>query len=77
MKITFNGTAFEEIEYIINGETLDGLLIHDEGDVNNDGDMIVGNGCELPETSEDAEIILESETGLTAFHKENGVYVID
>jgi hypothetical protein len=75
--ITFNGTTFTAITYIMDGEEMDGLLIHDEADANADGDMIVGNGCELPETAEDAEIILHNETGLTAFHADGGKYIID
>ncbi len=74
--ITFGGTTFTAITYILDGEEMDGLLIHDEADANADGDMIVGN-CELPETAEDAEIILANETGLTAFHVEGDKYVID
>lgn len=75
--VTFNGTTFTEITYILDGEVLDGLLIHDEADINRDGDMIVGNGCELPETEDDAALIISNETGLTAFHVEAGVYIID
>lgn len=74
--ITFNGTTFTAISYVVDGEELDGLLIHDVGDANRDGDMIVG-GCELPETAEDAENILLGETGLTAFHVDGGRYIID
>lgn len=73
--ITLNGTTFTAITYILDGEEMDGLLIHDEADANADGDMIVG--CELPETAEDAEIILSNETGLTAFHVDGGRYIID
>lgn len=72
--ITFNGTTFTAITYIMDGEEMDGLLIHDETDTNADGDMIIG--CELPETAEDAEIILSNETGLTAFHADGGRYII-
>lgn len=75
--ITFNGTTFTAITYIMDREEMDGLLIHDEADANADGDMIVGNGCELPETAEDAEIILSNEIGLTAFHVDGGRYIID
>lgn len=75
--ITFNGTTFTAITYILDGEELPGLLIHDVHDTYSDGDMIVGNGCELPETAEDAEIILSNETGLTAFHVDGGRYIID
>lgn len=75
--ITFNGTQFTEIDYIFDGEEMPGLLIHDEADTNRDGDMIVGNGCELPVTEEDAATILTTETGLTAFHLEDDKYIID
>lgn len=75
--VTFNGTTFTPITYIYDGEEIDGLLIHDENDIYSDGDMIVGNGCELPETEEDAALIISNETGLTAFHVEDGVYIID
>lgn len=73
--ITINGTTFTEITYLLDGEELDGILIHDEADTNRDGGMIVG--CELPENAEDAEIILTNETGLTAFHFDCSLYIID
>lgn len=78
MKTTYNGVEFTEIEYIFPGETetQDGLLIHDLNDEFHDGDMIVGHGCTLPESAEDAAMILESETG-SCFHVENGVYIIE
>lgn len=76
-RITINGTQFTEITYIYDGEELPGLLIHDEADINRDGDMIVGNGCELPETEEDAAYILADETGLSAFHIKGDRYIID
>lgn len=75
--ITINGTQFTEITYIYDGEEMPGLLIHDEADINRDGDMIVGNGCELPEAEEDAAYILANEVGLTAFHIEGDRYIID
>lgn len=53
------------------------MLIHDESDINRDGDMIIGNGCEMPESAEDAEILLANETGLTEFHFDGGLYIID
>lgn len=76
-EITINGTTFTAITYRMEGENLEGLLIHDESDINRDGDMIIGNGCEMPESAEDAEIILANETGLTEFHFDDGLYIID
>jgi hypothetical protein len=76
-EIAINGTTFTAITYRMDGEDMEGLLIHDESDTYHDGDMIVGNGCEMPESAEDAEIILTTETGLTAFHFEDGKYIID
>lgn len=77
MKRTFNGTTFEEITYIYDGEELEGLLIHDEADENHDGDAIIGNGCELPETEEEAATILANEYGETCYRYEGGKYVIE
>ena len=74
--ITFNGTTFSEVIYILDGEEMPGLLIHDVHDTYSDGDMIVENVCGLPETADDAEVIL-SESGLTAFHVEGDKYIID
>lgn len=76
---TINGTTFTEIIYRMHDEEVEqyGLLIHDENDTFHDGDMIIGNGCELPETEEDAEIILTNEAGSYAFHIEDGLYIID
>ena len=76
---TINGTTFTEITYRMHDEEVEqyGLLIHDENDTFHDGDMIIGNGGEIPETEEDAEIILTNETGSYAFHIEDGLYIID
>lgn len=73
--ININNTTFTEITYRMEGEDLEGLLIHDENDTFHDGDMIVG--CELPETVEEAEIILANETGISTFHIEDGMYIIE
>jgi len=75
--ITINGTRFTEIDYILDGEEMPGILIHDEHDTNSDGDMIVGNGCELPDNEEEAAVILTNETGISAFHMEGGRYIVD
>jgi len=77
MKSIINGTEYTEITYIYDGEEQDGLLIHDLDDTCCDGDMIVGNNCELPETEDDAAAILGNETGLTAFHIDGDKYIID
>lgn len=72
-----NNTEWTEIEAVIDGEEIPALLIHDLTDVNRDGDMIVANGCEIPENEEEADAILTNETGLTAFRIEDGKYYID
>jgi len=62
MKTTFNGTEFTEITAIIDGERIDGLMIHDLGDTNHDGDAVCTNAVSLPENEEDAIELLASET---------------
>lgn len=60
MKKTFtiNGhdVTFTEIRFIYCDETTvqNGLLIHDETDEYHDGDCIIGNMCEMPETADEA-----------------------
>lgn len=71
--ITINGTTFIEIT-TSEGE---GILIHDETDINQDGDAITANTCWLPETEEDARIILNNESWATSFHVKNGIYYFD
>lgn len=75
--IIINNTEFTEIEYIYDGETYEGLYVHDLNDINHDGDAIYGNGVELPATEEDANFIIRNEFGNTCFHEENGIYYID
>ncbi len=75
--VVINGVEFTEITYRYDGDNLRGLLVHDIRDVNRDGDMIVGNGCVLPETEREADFILTNEAGETAFHMDGDVYVID
>ncbi len=78
MKSTIiNGTEFTEITYRYEGEEMPGLLIHDLNDANRDGDMIIGNGCTLPENETEAETILANETGETCFHLDGDVYVVE
>lgn len=71
--ITFNGTTFTEITTSA-GE---GILIQDAADVNHDGDAITAGTCWLPETEEDAQIMLNNETWSSCFHEENGIYCFD
>lgn len=73
MSITINGTTFSEIT------TSDGagILMHDEADINRDGDQITVNTCWLPENAEDAEIMIQNEPWTSYFHEENGVYYFD
>lgn len=77
MKRTFNGIEFTEIEYSYNGETLNGLLVHDLNDTNRDGDGIMGNGVDLPETAEEAQALIETEFIETSFRQRaDGIYAI-
>lgn len=71
--ITINGTTFSEIT-TSEGE---GILIHDESDINRDGDAITAGTCWLPENEEESQIILTSEPWTTDFHVENGIYCFD
>ena len=73
MSITINGTTFTEIT-TSEGE---GILIHDEADENRDGDAITANACLLPETEEDAQIMLNNEPWSTSFHERDGIYYFD
>lgn len=73
MSITINGTTFTEITTSEGA----GILIHDETDINRDGDAITANTCWLPETEEDAKIMLTNEPWSTSFHQENGIYYFD
>ena len=77
--MVFNGVEFTEIEYIFQDDTeiQQGILIHDLRDENRDGDMIIGNGAEMPTTEEEAKMLLENETGSTQFHEVNGIYFIE
>ena len=76
--IIINNTEYTEIEYVWGAEPeiQQGILVHDLKDEFRDGDMIIGNGAELPETEEDAAILLENETGSTQFHEVNGLYFV-
>lgn len=76
--IIINSTEYTEIEYIYgeDTETQYGLLVHDLKDENRDGDMIFGDGAKLPETEEDAAILLMNETGSSIDRVENGIYYI-
>ncbi len=79
MKRTFNGIEFTEIEYIYGDESekQSGLFIHEISDVNGDGDGIIGNGAELPESAEDAKILINGEYIESSFTiDENGIYHI-
>lgn len=77
MTKTINNTEFTEIRYYFNGEILNGLLIHDLNDTNRDGDGIMGNGVDLPETAEDAEAMIETEAIETNFMQyDDGIYII-
>ena len=71
--ITINGITFIEIT-TSEGE---GILVHDETDINRDGDAITANTCWLPETEEDDRIILNNEPWVTSFHVKNGIYFFD
>ena len=71
--ITIHGITFIEIT-TSEGE---GILVHDETDINRDGDAITANTCWLPETEEDARIILNNEPWATSFHVKNGIYFFD
>ena len=71
--ITINGTTFTEIT-TSEGE---GILVHDETDINRDGDAITANTCWLPETEEDAQIMLNNEPWSTSFHIKNDIYCFD
>lgn len=73
MTITINGVEFTEIT-TNNGP---GILIHDLNDINHDGDCITSNAFTLPETEEDAQIMLDGEPWTSCFHIENGVYYFD
>lgn len=75
--IIFARTEFTAITYRMEGEDMPGLLVHDLADTNHDGDMIIGNGCQMPATQEEADAILTNETGETCFHRDGDVYVID
>lgn len=58
--VEFTNCAFE-----FEGNRVDGVYIHQISDVNRDGDCVVGNGCEVPETEDEAEAILENESPIS------------
>ena len=76
--VIINSTEYTEIEYIYgnDNESQIGILVHDLKDEFRDGDMIIGNGAELPETEEDAEALLANETGSSNFHEVDGLYFV-
>lgn len=78
MKSTIiNGTQFTEITYRLDGEDMPGILVHDILDTYRDGDGIIGDGAELPETEEDAKTLLANEHVETCFRLVDGIYVLD
>lgn len=80
MKRIFNNVEFTEVKYIYRNESIaqDGILIHDLNDVYGDGDAIVGNNAELPETIEDAMTLLSDPAGTTYISQlNNTLYHID
>lgn len=79
--IIINNIEYTEIEYIYQDETETqyGIYEHDLNDINHDGDCIYGNGCELPKTQEDAEIMMQNEFAQTCFHydDDNDIYYVE
>ena len=76
--IIINRTQFTEITYTYRNEREPqaGILIHDLDDIN-DGDLILGNGAELPTNEAEAADILDDSAATSAFTLSDGIYRID
>ncbi len=74
---TVNGkeVEFAEITVVFEGETMNGLLIHDVDDEYSNGDCITTE-YDMPEDNEDAENIIENACFLCCFTYENEKYIV-
>lgn len=75
---TVNGAevVFTEVIAVINGDETEAVLIHDENDIYNDGDVITADYAMFPET-DDAAFILENSNTTEYFTVENGKYIVN
>ena len=53
---------FSTCTFSFDGNRVDGIYVHQISDENRDGDCVVGNGCTIPETAEEAETIFTNES---------------
>ena len=66
--------TFTEVVGVFNGDELNAILIHDENDINHEGDSITSDYCGFPETDEEARLICDYSITTWNFTVENGKY---
>ncbi len=79
--LLFNGReiTFTQINMVVDGESMAGLLMHDESDEFRDGDCVSSVfGNTLPEDEDDVECYLEDSSWASWFVKgEYGIYYLE